>query len=174
MGRICCRWAKARWLERIERLVDDVYNTSNDGDTGDNNDLNEEKVVKDLRREIHQTIQTVTKLFEEGQSFNVAIAKMMKLSNSLSAQNAMFSNLSSINRYAIIECRKEGVYNLLLMLLPFAPNTATELLGKIKSENQEYTWPELDTNALIDDMAIIVLQIKGKKESCNRIANYIV
>ena len=156
---------QARWLERIERLVDDVYNTSNDGDTGDNNDLNEEKVVKDLRREIHQTIQTVTKLFEEGQSFNVAIAKMMKLSNSLSAQNAMFSNLSSINRYAIIECRKEGVYNLLLMLLPFAPNTATELLGKIKSENQEYTWPELDTNALIDDMATIVLQIKGKKKA---------
>ena len=66
------------------------------------------------------------------------------------------------------ECREEGVHNLLLLLLPFAPTTATELLEKIKLERnltQTFKWPEVDTNALIDDVATIVLQVKGKKKA---------
>ena len=53
-------------------------------------------------------------------------------------------------------------------MLPFAPTTATELLEKIKLERnltQTFKWPEVDTNALIDDVATIVLQVKGKKKA---------
>ena len=128
----------------------------------------DDKVAKDVRREIHQTIQTVTEHFEEGQSFNVAIAQMMKLSNTLSSQNSVFSRESCASNKRVRACREEGVHNLLLLLLPFAPTTATELLEKIKLERnltQTFKWPKVDNKALIDDVATVVLQVKGKKKA---------
>ena len=137
---------QARWLERIKALVEEVYFAEGYGDGGNSEGNGEDdKVAKDVRREIHQTIQTVTKHFEEGQSFNVAIAQMMKLSNTLSSQNSVFSRESCVSNGRVRKCREEGVYNLLLLLLPFAPTTATELLEKIKLERnltQTFKWPE--------------------------------
>lgn len=137
-----------RFLKRVWRLLDNV----NMDMTGGNDDG-----VKELRRAIHSTIGKVTHAFEHGFAFNVAIAALMELSNTLQA----FEVKGASGAVA----RLEGVEALVTMLAPFVPHFACECGERLGMPEMAVvtTWPQVDHSALETDVVTLVVQIQGKK-----------
>jgi len=139
-----------RFLNRVWRLFEklDVDACSGEED---------EKSVKDLRRTIHVTIEKVTRAFEHGFAFNVAIAAQMELVNALQA----FEIQGKAGK-AVFE---EGLQALVKMLSPFVPHFSCECGEKLGFEKAAVImdWPEVDAAALVQDEVALVVQIQGKK-----------
>jgi len=140
-----------RFLNRVWRLLDKL-----DIDLDGKND---EKSVKGLRRTIHLTIEKVTRAFEHGFAFNVAIAAQMELANALQS----FDIKSEEEREAFME----GMQTLVKMLSPFVPHFACECGDKLGFEKDAVimAWPEVDAKALVQDEIALVVQIQGKKRA---------
>jgi leucyl-tRNA synthetase len=113
--------------------------------------------VKELRRTIHSTIGKVTHAFEHGFAFNVAIAALMELSNTLQA--------FEVKGAAGSAARLEGVEALVTMLAPFVPHFACECGERLGMPEMAVvtTWPQVDHSALETDVVTLVVQIQGKK-----------
>jgi len=137
-----------RFLNRVWRLLD----RGNMDMTGGNDDG-----VKDLRRAIHSTIGKVTHAFEHGFAFNVAIAALMELSNTLQA----FEVKGAVGAAAM----REGVEALVTMLAPFVPHFACECGERLGMPEMAVvtTWPQVDHSTLETDVVTLVVQIQGKK-----------
>jgi len=137
-----------RFLNRVWRLLG---NTNLDM-AGDNDDG-----VKELRRAIHSTISKVTHAFEHGFAFNVAIAALMELSNTLQA----FEVKGAAGAAAL----REGVKALVTMLAPFVPHFSCECGECLGMSEMAVvtTWPQVDHSALETDTVTLVVQIQGKK-----------
>jgi len=138
-----------RFLNRVWRLFEKL-----DADAVGEED---EKSVKDLRRTIHVTIEKVTRAFEHGFAFNVAIAAQMELANALQA----FEIQGEAGKEAFVE----GLQALVKMLSPFVPHFACECGEKLGFEKAAVVmdWPEVDVTALVQDEIALVVQIQGKK-----------
>jgi len=117
----------------------------------------DKKSVKDLRRTIHVTIEKVTRAFEHGFAFNVAIAAQMELANALQA----FEMQGESGKAAFVE----GLQVLVKMLSPFVPHFSCECGEKLGFEKAAVVmdWPEVDATALVQDEIALVVQIQGKK-----------
>jgi len=137
-----------RFLKRVWRLLDRVSIDM----TGDNDDG-----VKELRRAIHSTIGKVTHAFEYGFAFNVVIAALMELSNTLQAFEVKGASGAA--------ARLEGVEALVTMLAPFVPHFACECGERLGMPEMAVvtTWPQVDHSALETDVVTLVVQIQGKK-----------
>jgi len=139
-----------RFLNRVWRLFEklDVDVCSGEED---------EKPVKDLRRTIHVTIEKVTRAFEHGFAFNVAIAAQMELANALQA----FEIQGEAGKAAFVE----GLQALVKMLSPFVPHFSCECGEKLGFEKAAVImdWPKVDEAALVQDEIALVVQIQGKK-----------
>ncbi|MDQ6953565.1 MAG: leucine--tRNA ligase [Mariprofundaceae bacterium] len=138
-----------RFLNRVWRLFErlDIDATGED----------DAKAIKDLRRNIHLTIEKVTRAFEHGFAFNVAIAAQMELTNALYAFD--------IQGKEGLVALHEGLSALVKMLTPLVPHFACECgerLGFVNLSVSE-TWPEVDVQALIQDEIPLVVQVQGKK-----------
>lgn len=115
------------------------------------------EVEKNLRRQLHGSIQKVTSDVGNRFNFNTAISSIMELIN------AMYQERENLNqvRPAVIE---EILRNGLILLSPFAPHITEELwqgCGYEGSVHQQ-SWALVDEAALIQDEVEIVLQINGK------------
>ncbi|MFQ5345328.1 MAG: leucine--tRNA ligase [Mariprofundus sp.] len=140
-----------RFLGRVWRLLQKL-------DEGHDVDAGEDKAaVKAIRFAIHATIKKVTHAFEHGFAFNVAIAALMELSNSLQAYVPKGESGQAA-------CR-EGMEALATMLAPFVPHFACELGERLGMQNIAVInhWPEVDETALAQDEITLVVQIQGKK-----------
>jgi len=137
-----------RFLNRVWRLLDGV----NVNMTGGNDDG-----VKELRRAIHSTIGKVTHAFEHGFAFNVAIAALMELSNTL--------QVFEVKCVAGAAALREGVEALVTMLAPFVPHFSCECGERLGMPEMAVvtTWPQVDHSALKTDAVTLVVQIQGKK-----------
>ncbi len=110
-----------------------------------------------LRFDIHSTIQRVTHAFEHGFAFNVAIAALMELSNSLGAFDAHDDEgMTAFD---------EGMRALAVMLAPFVPHFACEVAEKLGMADMAVVaaWPKVDESALVQDEISLVVQVQGKK-----------
>ena len=138
-----------RFLNRVWRLFEKL---NADADSED-----DDKSVKDLRRTIHVTIEKVTRAFEHGFAFNVAIAAQMELTNALQS----FEIQGDSGKAAF----KEGLQVLVKMLSPFVPHFACECGEQLGFEKDAVimAWPEVDAAALVQDEVVLVVQIQGKK-----------
>jgi len=138
-----------RFLNRVWRLFEKL-----DVDAAGKED---EKSVKDLRRTIHVTIEKVTRAFEHGFAFNVAIAAQMELANALQT----FDIQGEAGKAAFVE----GLQALVKMLSPFVPHFSCECGEKLGFEKVAVimAWPEVDAAALVQDEIVLVVQIQGKK-----------
>ncbi|KAG9413775.1 putative leucine--tRNA ligase, mitochondrial [Aphanomyces cochlioides] len=144
---------QSRWLLRIWGLVVDHKQASQ-------NDASKTEVsqtdVDDLRVALHSTIQKVTQAIDETQSFNVAIAELMKLSNRL-------GQLSHLQGSADFDAALDA---LVTMLAPLAPHNASELYvalhGNTKIDVHERPWPIHDESVLASAKIQVVVQIRGK------------
>ena len=110
-----------------------------------------------MRRDIHATIRKVTHAFEHGFAFNVAIAALMELANSLQA----FRPTGAAGNAAY----REGLQALAAMLAPFAPHFACEIGDRLGMKQMAVVsdWPQVDESALEQDEITLVVQIQGKK-----------
>ncbi|WP_410211584.1 leucine--tRNA ligase [Aquirhabdus sp.] len=110
--------------------------------------------TRDLRRKLHETIQKIADDIERRQSFNTAIAALMELSNAIGKFEAKNQNEQIVEREALI--------GLLIMLAPFAPHLAQDLLSKFNIDVTTALFPEVDESALVRANQTIMVQINGK------------
>ncbi len=138
-----------RFLNRVWRLLDKAGRQF-PGQPSD-------EATKKLRFEIHNTISRVSHAFEHGFAFNVAIAALMELSNSLSTFDA--------HDDAGAAAFDEGMRALAIMLAPFVPHFACEVAEKLGVADIAVVadWPEVDESALVQDEIALVVQVQGKK-----------
>jgi len=138
-----------RFLKRVWRLLDkNAADTAGKGDAGD---------AKALRRSIHSTIQRVTYAFEHGFAFNVAIAALMELANSLQA--FVIHDEQGEQDY------REGLEALVTMLVPFVPHFACEAGEQLGLQQMAVmqSWPQVDESALASDEVTLAVQVQGKR-----------
>jgi leucyl-tRNA synthetase len=137
-----------RFLGRVWRLLQKLE-PCHDGD--------DKAAVKAIRLTIHATIKKVTHAFEHGFAFNVAIAALMELSNSLHAYEPTGASGKAAFR--------EGMEAMSAMLAPFVPHFACELGERLGMQDMAVVsdWPQVDEAALAQDEIKLVVQIQGKK-----------
>ncbi|GAC1369770.1 MAG: hypothetical protein NVS3B3_03690 [Aquirhabdus sp.] len=87
-------------------------------------------------------------------TFNTAIAALMELSNAIGKFEA-----ADANDYLVA---REALTSLLIMLAPFAPHLAQDLLTKFDIDVTTALFPQVDETALVRSTQNIMVQINGK------------
>lgn len=146
-----------RFLKRLYRLATEhlaVQMDSVELDQGVISSLT--KTQKDLRREIHKTIDKVSDDIGRRQTFNTAIAAVMELLNSLQK-----ADTSTAVDHAIL---REGIIAMVRLLNPVTPHICQHLWAEFGySESIEHSgWPSVDKSALTEDEKLIIVQVNGK------------
>ncbi len=132
--------ATRKWLERIWRLFEKFINSEIK--------LNKEVQNKELDSIYHITIKDVTQCIED-LKFNIAISKMMVYINFL-------YKLSEVNDIKYFT-------NFLIILSPFAPHIAEELMEKMQQKTLEnYKWPIWNEKEIIVTNVTMSIQVNGK------------
>ena len=132
-----------KWLRRVHRAVFDAAEASGDA-------RREEPLQ--LQRVTHRTIKGVTEDLERF-GFNVAIAKLMVLTNEMTKTLAAGGGA------------RQAAEALALLLAPLGPFLAEELwreaLGHDTSVHSE-SWPVFDPELAREDHVVLVVQVDGK------------
>jgi leucyl-tRNA synthetase len=137
-----------KWLARVARLAADVA-------TLPPSDAREDAVDRAVARAVDE----VTRL-TESHRFNVAIARLMELTNALrkGVDGATPAPLSL----------RDGVTALATMLSLFAPYTAEEIWSRLGHDVEAgdsvhaSVWPTADPALLVEDTVTCVVQVAGK------------
>jgi leucyl-tRNA synthetase len=146
-----------RWLGRVWDLVHRMREAGvRDGlvytEGGD------AKLLDDVIRSTHQTIQRVSHDFEEFE-FNTVVSELMKLTNAiLAAESAAASTFIDHPQL------RAAVLTLLKLMAPVTPHLAEELwerLGQPYSIHRQ-RWPEADVALAADELVTLVVQVNGK------------
>ncbi|WP_018981608.1 leucine--tRNA ligase [Salinimonas chungwhensis] len=142
-----------RFLRRVWKLVQD-HLASGRAPALDTSALS--KPQKDLRREVHRTIEKVTDDLGRRQTFNTAIAAIMELLNHLQKASQEGPQDKAIMREAL-----QAVVQLLNPVTPHICHTLWEQFG-FETPIEHCGWPELDKDALVEDEKLIIVQVNGK------------
>ena len=94
----------------------------------------------------------------------------MKLSNYLSSDEVREHATSC---KAVFDERKEGVKNMLLLMMPIAPVLSEELLLKCSVSPSQFEWPVFDPSALVKETSTVVIQLNGKKKNYRPLRRYL-
>jgi leucyl-tRNA synthetase len=133
----------ARWLQRVWRAVNAAVAAGRGG-------------ARDLRlaRAAHRTTAEVTEDLDRFK-FNVAIAKLMTLTNALT--EAQREGRGGPDAYDAAE-------RLTLMLAPFAPFVTEELWRVLGSDRSVHraAWPSFDPDLVREERVTLILQVDGK------------
>lgn len=149
---------QSRWLMRIWALIDGAIAA-----TGAPAPSTPKEEQQSLHLEVHGAIKRVTDALNENQSFNVAIAELMKLSNLLGERKA----LSHTREF------QDALDALVKMLAPLAPHSASEMFERLRdagistaeasvTDVHAAAWPAYDPEVLARAQVKIVLQVQGK------------
>src|SRR5512139_1119203 len=117
--------------------------------------------IKDLRRQLHQTIQKVSDDIERRKQFNTAIAAVMELMNAL----AKLEGDDAVTRGV----RQEVLEAAVALLAPIVPHVAETLFAELKP-GCAMAWPAVDESALVQDEIELMLQVNGKLRGQVRVA----
>lgn len=117
-------------------------------------DLNAE--LKNLRRQLHLTIEKVADDYGRRHSFNTAISSVMELMNAL----AKIEGTDDTSRQA----RQEVLQNVALLLSPIVPHVCQALWAELcpNSHILDAAWPTADQSAMVQDSIEYVIQVNGK------------
>jgi leucyl-tRNA synthetase len=117
--------------------------------------------AKNLRRQLHQTIQKVSDDIERRKQFNTAIAAVMELMNALAKLEGNDTTTRSV--------RQETLEAVATLLAPIVPHVAEALYAELKP-GAAMTWPVVDAAALVQDEIELMIQINGKLRGQIRVA----
>ena len=100
--------------------------------------------------------------------FNSVIAKAREIANLLFAQIVTHENSHSI---------ENGLKMLIQLLAPFTPHICEELWSKFSSDKEgmlvDNSWPEVREDYLVEDEAVIAVQLNGKLKETIKVAKTI-
>ncbi|MBG0830567.1 leucine--tRNA ligase [Planomonospora sp. ID67723] len=141
--------ASQKFLARAFRVMAEAGAASTPGADFATGDLN-------LRKTVHKTIDEVTKLVE-GHRFNVAVARMMELTNAV--RKAIDSGPGAADPAV-----REGAEALAVMLSLVAPYAAEEGWERLGHPASVATagWPVAEEALLVEDSVTCVVQVAGK------------
>ena len=116
---------------------------------------------KKLRLKSHQTLAKVTDDYERRHTFNTAIAATMELLNAISKFSE--EQQDETDRIVVQEALEFSV----LMLAPIVPHFCHAAWQRLGHEGaaMDVLWPEVAESALVQDNALVVLQVNGKLRS---------
>jgi leucyl-tRNA synthetase len=127
-----------------------------------------EALVK-LHRQVHRTIQRVTRDIAKERQFNTAIAAMMELLNNTRAFESLPekfdpSDAAQTSAFCLLRLLTRS---LTLMLSPFAPHLAEELWSTMGYPGLacQQAWPGFDPAFTSEDQVEIAVQVNGKLRS---------
>ena len=149
-----------RFLKRLWKMVYEHLQGGPLLQAGEETNINL-KSVKDLRRQLHQTIQKVADDVERRKQFNTAIAAVMELMNALAKQDGDDATTRSV--------RQEVLESAVALLAPIVPHIAEALYAELKP-GATLTWPAVDEAALVQDEIELMLQVNGKLRGSVRVA----
>ena len=123
-------------------------------------------VGKDLRREIHLSLQQANTDYRR-KHFNTVVSAAMKMLNTLERVDA--SNIDQIEKGAL---QIEGFSILLKILFPIVPHVTEALWMELDFTGElEYSpWPQVDEAALEQDEIELVVQVNGKLRAKIKVA----
>jgi leucyl-tRNA synthetase len=112
--------------------------------------------LKDLRLQLHQTIEKVGDDYGRRHSFNTAISSVMELMNALAKIEATDITTRSV--------RQEVLQNVALLLSPIVPHICQALWQNLcpASHILSASWPMPDKAAMVQDSIEYVVQVNGK------------
>ncbi len=121
-----------KWLERVWRLQEKIADTKDE----------------EIEKELHKTIKKVSDDIPE-MKFNTAIAQMMIFTNKAQQHSLTGKQYKTF----------------LQLLAAFAPHMTEELWHEVFAEKESIhtsEWPTYDEALLVDDTAVIAIQVNGK------------
>ena len=112
--------------------------------------------LKQLRLQLHQTIEKVGDDYGRRHSFNTAISSVMELMNALAKIEATDEITRSV--------RQEVLQNVTLLLSPIVPHICQALWAELcpQSHILQAGWPVADKAAMVQDTVEYVIQVNGK------------
>ncbi len=111
--------------------------------------------TKNLRFELHHTIQKITDDIQRRHSFNTAISSVMELMNTFAKVEGEDAVTLSV--------KQEVIQNVILLLNPFVPHICHALWDHLFNNPIDHEpWPKADSNALIKNEYALVIQVNGK------------
>lgn len=112
--------------------------------------------LKNLRRQLHLTIEKVGDDYGRRHSFNTAISSVMELMNAL----AKIEGTDALTRAV----RQEVLQNVALLLSPIVPHICQALWSELCPNSQilDAAWPTADQAAMVQDSIEYVIQVNGK------------
>lgn len=149
--------AVARFLDRVERLIDRVAQMREDAQyAADGQPSADGKDEKELRYVLANTISHVSEDLERFM-FNTAIARLMELVNAL----YRYKDVVSGGHFPLLI---EAVDKLILCMAPFAPHFSEEMHARMGGTCSVFQrqWPTFDEADLVRDLVTLAVQINGK------------
>ena len=112
--------------------------------------------LKNIRLQLHMTIEKVADDYARRHSFNTAISSVMELMNAL----AKIEGTDIITR----KVRQEVLQNVALLLSPIVPHICQAIWSELCPESHilETDWPVADQSAMVQDSVDYVIQVNGK------------
>ncbi len=135
------RWLRRVWYTFLE--ADEKSSTAS------------KDVLRDLRRKVHQTLESVTQDFENF-SFNTIVSGLMELLNDMTTAKAK-------GAFGTDEWKEaESLY--LRMMAPISPHIAEELWAQTGHDYSIHNqpWPEVDQEATKEEEITLIVQVNGK------------
>ena len=144
-----------RFIQRIWRMMAEVETKAAPKGAPRPNDIGEE--AQELRRATHKTLDAVGRNIE-GLRFNVAVAQLYELSNSLTA--ALGKSGAGLD-WAV----REAIEHLIQMIGPMMPHLAEECWARLGYNTllADQPWPQPEAALLVDDRVTIAVQVNGKR-----------
>ena len=135
------RWLRKVWYTFLEPS-DNAKSASKD-------------VLRDMRRKVHQALESVTHDFETF-NFNTIVSGLMELLNEMNTAKAQGAFAT--------EPWKEAQSIYLRMMAPVCPHIAEELWERTGHDYSIHTqsWPEVDTTATREEEITLIIQVNGK------------
>jgi leucyl-tRNA synthetase len=120
--------------------------------------------LKEIRRQIHQTIAKVADDYGRRKQFNTAVAAVMELMNAL----GKLDGSNAVARGVI----QEGLEMTVLMLAPIIPHACEMLWTELRPGTKllDQPWPMADANAMEQSEIELVVQVNGKLRGNIRVA----
>jgi leucyl-tRNA synthetase len=145
-----------KWLGRVWKAVFAAAEGSSSGGSGTSGNGDSAATAADeLRRFVHRTVKAVTVDYERI-GFNVAIAKMMMLTNELQR---------ALDRGVRGEAVRDAAEKLVLLLAPMGPHIAEELWHEALGHTDLVSmapWPAWDERLAREEEVVLVIQVDGK------------